>query len=77
MPVAYFIRRRGDECSIIKIHLDGREEILEHGLTLVETETLYFVCIGEPVHEAPLPRDAVADDARPLRARLRQLALKF
>ena len=48
---AHFIRRQGDEHSIIKLHADGREEILERGLTLVEAETLYFICIGQPVHE--------------------------
>jgi hypothetical protein len=73
---ALFIRRRGDECSIVKIHPDGREEILEHGLTLIEAETLYFVCIGEPVHEARRPPDAGAD-GRTLRGRPRQLAFKF
>jgi hypothetical protein len=50
---AYFIRRRGEECSIVKLHPDGGEEILEQGLTLVEAETLYFICIGEPVQHEP------------------------
>jgi hypothetical protein len=61
---AYFIRRRGEERSIIKIHPGGREEILEHGLTLVDAETLYFVCIGEPVYEPTAP-DIAADERRP------------
>jgi hypothetical protein len=72
---AYFIRRRGDECSIVKLHPDGREEILEHGLTFVEAETLYFICIGEPVYEASAPEADDADRAR--RRRPRQLAFKF
>jgi hypothetical protein len=54
--VAYFIRRCSDECSIVKLHPDDREEILEHGLTLVEAETLYFICIGEPVYEGAAAR---------------------
>ena len=50
--LGFFIRRRGEECSIVKVLPNGGEEILEHGLTLIEAETLYFVCIGEPVwHE--------------------------
>jgi hypothetical protein len=74
--VAYFIRRCSDGCSIVKLHPDGREEILEHGLTLVEAETLYFICIGEPVYEGSAPEaDDEADRAR--RRRPRQLAFKF
>jgi hypothetical protein len=70
--VAYFIRRRGDECSIVKLHPDDREEILEHGLTLVEAETLYFICIGEPVWE-----EGSAPDDAGKRGHARQLAFKF
>ena len=73
---AYFIRRRGEECAIVKLTADGREEILEHGLTLVEAETLYFICIGEPVHEPSAP-DIAADERRTGRGRPRQLAFKF
>jgi hypothetical protein len=40
--VAYFIRCRGDICSIVKLHPDGREEILEHGLTRADAEVLYL-----------------------------------
>jgi hypothetical protein len=75
---AYFIRRRGEECAIVKLTADGREEILEHGLTLVEAETLYFACIGEPVqHEKSTITDAGPDDGRPPHRRSRQLAFKF
>jgi hypothetical protein len=59
--LGYFIRRRREECSIVKVLPNGGAEILERGLTLVEAETLYFVCIGEPVHE-PSAVDIVADD---------------
>jgi hypothetical protein len=76
MGVAYLIRRRGDECSIVKLHPDGREEVLEHGLTLIEAETLYFICIGKPVSEGSTPQaDDDADHGR--RRRPRQLAFKF
>jgi hypothetical protein len=73
---AYFIRCQGDECSIIKLHPDGQEEILEHGLTLVDAETLYFHCIGEPVHELPAPTTDHGGEP-PNRRQSRQLAFKF
>lgn len=72
---AYFIRRRGDEHSIIKLHADGSEEILERGLTLAEAETLYFICIGEPVHECPAPEESEPDRLKARRPR--QLTFKF
>jgi hypothetical protein len=72
----YFIRRRGEKCSIVKVLPNGGEEILETGLALVEAETLYFICIGEPVHEPPAP-DIAADERRTGRRRPRQLAFKF
>ena len=75
--LGYFIRRRGDECSIVKVLPNGGEEILETGLTLVEAETLYFVCIGERVHEAPMPESADADEPRSTRRPPRQLVFKF
>jgi hypothetical protein len=63
--LGYFIRRRGDECSIVKVLPNGGEEILEHGLTPAHAETLYFICIGEPVrHEKSRSTDAGADDGR-------------
>jgi hypothetical protein len=74
---AYFIRRRGEECAIVKLHPDGREEILEHGLTLVEAETLYFVCIGEPVYEAAMSERASVEEPSSAGRRPRQLAFKF
>ncbi len=74
--LGYFTRRRGEECSIVKVLPNGGEEILEHGLTLIEAETLYFICIGEPVHEGSVPKaDDGADQA--MRRRPRQLAFKF
>jgi len=75
--VAYFIRRRGEDCSIVKLHPDGREEILEQRLTLAEAETLYFICIGAPVHEVSMPEDTGTDDRSPTRPRPRQLVFRF
>lgn len=72
---AYFIRRRGDECSIVKLHPDGREEILEQGLTLAEAETLYFIRPCEPVHERAAPENGAGDT--PVVRRPRQLSLKL
>jgi hypothetical protein len=76
---AYFIQRRGDECSIVKLHPDGREEILEHGLTSVDAETLYFICIGDtPVrNEGSASAGAGADETRATYPRNRQLAFRF
>jgi hypothetical protein len=74
---AYFIRCRGDECSIVKLHLDGGEENLEHGLTLVDAETLYFTCIGEPVYEGAATGEANDDADLARRRRPRQLVFKF
>src|SRR5438034_808877 len=76
--LGYFIRRRGEECSIVKVLPAEGEEILETGLTLVEAETLYFICIGEPVWEddqASLPFGE--PDTKPEVGRARQLAFKF
>ena len=72
---AYFIRRHGDACSIVKLHPDGREEIFERGLTLVEAETLYFIYVGEPVHECRPPEASEPDRLK--HRRPRQLAFKF
>ena len=74
--LGYFIRRRGDECSDVKVLPNGGEELLETDLTLIEAETLYFVCIGERVYEASAP-DIAADDSRTGRRRPQQLAFKF
>jgi hypothetical protein len=74
-PAAYFIRRQGDECSIVKLHADGREEVTESGLTPADAETLYFLCIGEPVRYED---EAPEDNPEPVeRRRPRQLAFKF
>ena len=40
MSVAYFILRSDDGCSVIRLHPDDREEIVQSGLTLIEAEIL-------------------------------------
>jgi hypothetical protein len=78
MPrAAYFIRRRGDVCSIVKLHPDAGEEILETGLALVDAEMLYFICIGDPVREGVTPEDGSAADGDLPNRRPRQLTFKF
>jgi hypothetical protein len=72
---AYFIRCRDGICSIVKLHPDHREEILEQGLTRADAETLYFICIGEPVRYEDSTDTAAAEAGR--RRRPRQLAFKF
>src|SRR4051812_35219236 len=37
---AYFIRRRGDGCAVIRLHTDNREEVVQDDLTLIEAEIL-------------------------------------
>jgi hypothetical protein len=73
--VAYFIRRHGDECSVIKLLADNREEVVQDGMTLIEAEILCAMKIDD------LPRGAAAAGELPLEEprpkRPRQLSLKF
>jgi hypothetical protein len=38
--MAYFIRRCGDDCSVIALHPDDREEVIASGLTIGDAEDL-------------------------------------
>ena len=38
--MAYFIRRSGDDCSVIELHPGDREEIIESGLAIGAAENL-------------------------------------
>jgi hypothetical protein len=38
--MAYFIRRRGDDCSVIALHPDDREEVIATGLPIGDAEDL-------------------------------------
>jgi hypothetical protein len=39
--VAYFIRRSRDDCAVIKLYPDDREEIVQDSLSLLEAEILW------------------------------------
>jgi hypothetical protein len=40
--IAYFIRGAGESWAVIKLFLDDREEVVEHGMTLFEAE---IICV--------------------------------
>jgi delta 1-pyrroline-5-carboxylate dehydrogenase len=51
---AYFIRRSSDGCSVIKLHSDNEEEVVQSGLTLLEAEILCAAKIADlPKPAAP------------------------
>jgi hypothetical protein len=78
--IAYFIRRSSDGCSVIKLHPDNEEEVVQSGLTLLEAEILCVAKIADlpksaapqACHEEPTPRQTIKP-----RHDARQLALKF
>jgi hypothetical protein len=49
--VAYFIRRSGDDCAVIKLHSGDREEVVQDGLTQIAAEIL---CVGL-IEDIPKP----------------------
>ena len=63
MSVAYFIRRSGDDCAVIKLHPDNREQVVQDGLTLIEAEILCVTLI-EDIPRAPA-QSALEDDPAP------------
>jgi hypothetical protein len=78
--MAYFIRRCGDDGTVIELHPDDREESVAGGLALGDAEDLRASKIdGMRSAAAPLP--IVLDEgARPAincRPRPRQLGLRF
>jgi hypothetical protein len=76
--VAYFIRRAGSGCSVIKLHADDREEVVQDGLSLIEAEILCAVKIADIPRPAAQPgADPKRRIAEPRRTDTRQLALKF
>ena len=50
---AYFIRRRSEECSIVKLQPDGREETIATGLTRADAELQLILAYGEVRYEKP------------------------
>jgi hypothetical protein len=83
MPVAYFIRRRGDVCAVIKLYADNGEEVMQEGLSLIEAENLYLAKIASLPR--PAPGAAAHDDTATTEPRSsstknrqpKQLALKL
>jgi hypothetical protein len=84
--LAYFIRRNADGCSVIELHPDNSEEVVQSGLTLIEAEILCAMRIADlPKPAAPQAQPAPSEDgddpAPPpcvkTRRDIRQLALKF
>jgi hypothetical protein len=81
MPAAYFIRRSGGVCAVIKLHADNREEVVQDGLSAIEAEILCEAKIAdlpravahplvapiEPDEAAPEPRHGSAACAQALR----------
>jgi hypothetical protein len=57
--VAYFIRRSGDDCAVIKLHSNDREEVVQDGLTLIAAEIL---CVSL-IEDIPKPAAAEAPEA--------------
>jgi hypothetical protein len=48
MSIAYFIRRRDNVCTVVKVHADNREEIIQDGLSPIEAEILCVAKIEDP-----------------------------
>jgi hypothetical protein len=61
--IAYFIRRSGDDCAVIKLHPDNREEVIQDGLTLIEAEILCVMKIEDIPKPAALPFAPKGDPA--------------
>jgi hypothetical protein len=50
--MAYFIRRTGDECAVIALHSDDREETIASGLPRADAEDL---CVSKIDQMRPAP----------------------
>jgi hypothetical protein len=76
--VAYLIRRSDDDCAVIKLHPDNREEVVQDGLTLIEAEILCEMRIGD-IPRAAVPRaiEPGAPESKLKRPNARQLKLVF
>ena len=76
--VAYFIRRSGSGCAVIKLYPDDCEEVVQDGLSLIEAEILCATKIADIPRPAARPSaDAKPPIAEPRRIDARQLAFKF
>jgi hypothetical protein len=77
--VAYFVRRSREGCSVIELHTDDREEIVESGLALADAENLCARKIDDMrIAGAPDSLDLLEPGPRQqMKRRTRQLAFKF
>jgi hypothetical protein len=64
--VAYFIRRHGDVCSVIRLLPDDREEVVQEGMTLIEAEILCAMRIDDlPRPITPTAGELPLEEPRP------------
>ena len=79
--MGYFIRRSGEDCAVIALHLDEREEVIADGLAIGDAEDLCVKKIEALRSAAPaLPlADARTAPAAPNKKKHggRQLAFTF
>lgn len=77
--LAYFMRRRGDVCAVIKLYPDNREEVIQDGLSPIEAEILCETKIADiPRAAAQQPVALIEQEAgTPEPRTARQLVLKF
>jgi hypothetical protein len=59
--VAYFIRRGTNGCSVVKLHPDDSEEVVQSGLPLGEAED---VCVAK-IAELPKPVASLSPGLKP------------
>jgi len=60
--MAYFIRRTGNECAVIALHPDDREETIASGLPLADAEDL---CVSKIDQMRPAPATPSVDGDEP------------
>ena len=50
---AYYLRRTGETCAMVKVHPDGREEVIATGLSPADAELELILAYGEARYENP------------------------
>ena len=50
---AYFLRRMGETCAMVKVHSDGREEVIATGLSPADAELQLILAYGDARYEKP------------------------
>jgi hypothetical protein len=80
MSVAYFIRRSDDDCAVIKLDADNREEVIQDSLSPIEAEILCAAKIADLPRAERAQQPAALmkpENATPELRTARQLVLKF